>query len=50
MKAKELPLIGDIVDAHVALWLGMADRVVTHDDLPECEGPLLKLCVHSRVK
>lgn len=50
MKAKELPLIGDIVDAHSALRLGMADRVVTHDDLAECERALLKLYLPSQVE
>ena len=50
MKAKELLLTGDTIDAHTAERLGMVNRVVTHDDLmAECERTARKICLMAQV-
>ena len=50
MKAKELLLTGDTIDAHEAHRLGMVNRVVAHDDLiAECERTARKICLLSQV-
>ena len=50
MKAKELLLTGDTMDAHTAERLGMVNRVVAHDDLmAECERTARKICLMAQV-
>ena len=50
MKAKELLLTGDTIDAYEAARLGMVNRVVPHDDLmAECEKTARKICLMSQV-
>ena len=50
MKAKELLLTGDTIDAQEAMRLGMVNRVVPHDDLmAECERTAKKICLMARV-
>ena len=50
MKAKELLLTGDTIDAQEALRLGMINRVVAHDDLiAECERTARKISLLSQV-
>ena len=50
MKAKELLLTGDTIDAHTAERLGMVNRVVPHDDLmAECEKTAGKICLMAQV-
>ena len=50
MKAKELLLTGDSIDAHEALRLGMINRVVAHEDLmAECERTARKISLLSQV-
>ena len=50
MKAKELLLTGDTIDAHEAQRLGMVNRVVAHDDLmAECERTARKISLMSQV-
>ena len=50
MKAKELLLTGDTIDAHEAQRLGMVSRVVAHDDLmAECERTARKIALLSQV-
>ena len=50
MKAKELLLTGDTIDAHEAARLGMVNRVVPHDDLmAECEKTARKICLMAQV-
>ena len=50
MKAKELLLTGDTIDAQEAWRLGMVNRVVPHDDLmDECERTAKKICLMAQV-
>lgn len=50
MKAKELLLTGDTIDAQEAHRLGMVNRVVPHDDLmAECERTAKKICLMAQV-
>lgn len=50
MKAKELLLTGDTIDAHAAERMGMVNRVVPHDDLmQECERTARKICLLSQL-
>lgn len=50
MKAKELLLTGDTMDAQEALRTGMINRVVPHDDLmSECEKTAKKICLMAQV-
>lgn len=50
MKAKELLLTGDTIDAVTAERLGMVNRVVPHDDLmAECEKTARKICLMAQV-
>ena len=50
MKAKELLLTGDTIDANEAARLGMVNRVVAHDQLmAECERTARKICLLPQV-
>ena len=50
MKAKELLLTGDTIDAQEALRLGMINRVVPQDQLMyECERTAKKICLMAQV-
>ena len=50
MKAKELLLTGDTIDAQEALRLGMINRVVPQDQLMnECERTANKICLMAQV-
>ena len=50
MKAKELLLTGDTIDAYTAERMGMVNRVVPHDDLmAECEKTARKICLMAQV-
>ena len=50
MKAKELLLTGDSIDAQEALRLGMINRVVAHEDLmDECQRTARKISLLSQV-
>ena len=50
MKAKELLLTGDSIDAQEALRLGMINRVVAHEDLmAECQRTARKISLLSQV-
>lgn len=50
MRAKELLLTGDTIDANEAVRLGLVNRVVAHDQLmAECERTARKICLMSQV-